>query len=73
MHFVYALGTLPEIRSYCEQDVLCTYLLYLKYTNHTGRITSSGYKKCIDNLREFVVAQDKEHNKSVIKNLKLSK
>ncbi|MBC8225620.1 MAG: 3'-5' exonuclease [Gammaproteobacteria bacterium] len=70
---LYNRNEIEEIRNYCEQDVLCTYLLYLKYTNHTGRITSRGYKKCIDNLREFVVAQDKEHSKSVIKNLKLSK
>ena len=67
---LYNKNEIEGIRNYCEQDVLCTYLLYLKYANHTGRITNNGYKKCVDNFREFIITQAKKHYITFINNLK---
>lgn len=66
---LYNNNKVDSIRNYCEQDVLCTYLLYLKYASHTGRITNNGYNNCVDNLKEFIIYQGKEHNISFINNL----
>ena len=44
---LYNSNKIDNIRNYCEQDVLCTYLLYLKYASHTGRVTNNGYNNCI--------------------------
>ncbi len=66
---LYNNNKVDSIRNYCEQDVLCTYLLYLKYVNHTGRITNNGYNHCVHDLKEFIISQGREHNISFINNL----
>ncbi len=67
---LYNRNEIKSIRDYCEQDVLCTYLLYLKYVNHTGRITGNGYKSCIDNLEKYIMKQQNNtHLLSFINNL----
>ena len=39
------------------------------WTSHTGRISNNGYNHCVDNLKEFIISQGKEHNISFINNL----
>jgi hypothetical protein len=47
-------NSLQEIRDYCETDVLNTYLLYLIYQHHNGSISQESFKKCQENLQEFL-------------------
>lgn len=56
-------GRLPEIRNYCETDVINTYLLYLVYQNHIGKLSSENLVKCQQDLRKFLEqnSQDKPH------------
>jgi hypothetical protein len=50
----YDQGRLQEIRNYCETDVLNTYLLYLIHQHHIGSMSRDAFKKCKENLREFL-------------------
>ena len=58
---LYQENRMSEIQNYCEQDVVCAYLLYLKYVNHTGRITYSTYNTCINELTNLIQVQKKRH------------
>ncbi len=51
---MYDEGRLPEIRNYCETDVINTYLLYLVYQHHNGSISRDTFAKSKINLREFL-------------------
>lgn len=50
----YDEGRIEEIRSYCEIDVLNTYLLYLVFQHHTGWISSESFTKCKTDLKDFL-------------------
>ena len=61
---------IKKIRNYCEQDVVSTYLLYLKYILHVGKMLYIDYKECIYNLKKFIVNNNKKHLIKFIENLK---
>ncbi|WP_253300075.1 3'-5' exonuclease [Wolbachia endosymbiont of Chironomus riparius] len=46
----YDNGKTQEIRDYCETDVINTYLIYLRFMHHQGRITNESYNKSIEEL-----------------------
>ena len=47
-------GKIEEIRNYCETDILNTYLVYLRYALHTGRLTPDGYDKAVSDLISLI-------------------
>ena len=47
---LYDSGKIQEIRDYCETDVINTYLIYLRFMHHQGRITTESYNKSIEEL-----------------------
>ena len=51
---MYDEGKIKEIRDYCETDVLNTYLVYLRYALHIGRINNNGYNKAIEDILVFL-------------------
>jgi len=53
-------GKLAEIRNYCETDVINTYLLYIIFQHHCGTLTTSNFKKCQENLQEFLIKKSPE-------------
>lgn len=60
---LYQDGSLQEIRDYCECDVLNTYLIYLRYMHHTGKVTSHDHDRMINDLITYLVSQNKQHFK----------
>lgn len=54
-------GELPQIRQYCETDVLNTYLVYLRFEWIRGVINESEYHLECDRLREMLKESDAEH------------
>jgi predicted PolB exonuclease-like 3'-5' exonuclease len=51
---MYDEGRLSEVAGYCETDVLNTYLLFLRWQHHQGRLTSDGYNAAISALRNYI-------------------
>lgn len=51
---MYDEGKLLDIRNYCESDVINTYLVYLRYSLHTGKITLKSYNQAIEDLLLYV-------------------
>lgn len=47
---MYKAGKIEEICNYCEEDVIATYVLYLRFMQHSGRLSAEGYNIVIDNL-----------------------
>ncbi|WP_265038354.1 3'-5' exonuclease [Wolbachia endosymbiont (group A) of Hylaeus communis] len=47
---LYDSGKIQEIRDYCETDVINTYLIYLRFMHHQGRITTESYNKSAEEL-----------------------
>lgn len=43
-------GRMEEICNYCEIDAIVTYILYLRFMQHSGRISAEGYNIVIENL-----------------------
>ena len=43
-------GKIQDIRDYCELDVLNTYLVYLRYSHHTGTISNANYNRAVEDL-----------------------
>ena len=58
---LYDQNQITAIRDYCEQDVVCTYLLYLKYAKYIGKVTNIGYMKSLEDLKKFICIQNKKH------------
>ncbi len=56
---LYDNGKIQEIRNYCETDVLNTYLIYLRFMHHQGRITTSSHNRCIEEL--LLVCESKQY------------
>lgn len=54
-------GNLKDIRDYCETDVVNTYLVYLRYSLHIGRITKNIYNNSIQNLIDFISNSNESH------------
>lgn len=58
---MYYEGKIQEIRDYCELDVLNTYILYLRYAHHIGKMNRDGYLKSISEIISFLTSGNKEH------------
>jgi predicted PolB exonuclease-like 3'-5' exonuclease len=54
-------GKIEEICNYCENDVIATYILYLRFMQHSGKVSAEGYNIVIDSL----LAKLKESGQSV--------
>jgi len=51
---LYKKKKFQQIRDYCECDVLNTYLLYLRYNQHTGKINKGNYARCLQDLISYL-------------------
>lgn len=56
-----ARGEIAEVRSYCETDVLNTYLVYQRFRLMRGELSAGEYAKEIAMVREKVKAADAPH------------
>lgn len=54
-------GKLQAIRDYCETDVLNTWLVYLKYQLHQGKIALEGYQQSIEQTKLFLKEAEQPH------------
>lgn len=45
---------IKEIRDYCETDVLNTYLVYLRYMHHSGKLSSENYNKSVGEVLSLI-------------------
>jgi len=57
---LYDAGKLPEIRDYCETDVLNTYLVYLRYQLTRGAIAKDGYNRAVADVISLIEAEGAE-------------
>jgi len=56
-----AEGRIGEVRSYCETDVVNTYLLYLRFKLMRGELTAGAYAAEVSIVRERLMASDAPH------------
>jgi hypothetical protein len=61
VHAAYLAGRIEDIRSYCESDVLNTYLLYLRFQLLRGTLSAASYAKELALARERVAASKEPH------------
>jgi predicted PolB exonuclease-like 3'-5' exonuclease len=54
-------GRLPEIRAYCETDVLNTYLVYLRWQQMRGHLSPDEATGEVQRVREFLQASTAPH------------
>ena len=56
-------GKIQGVRDYCETDVLNTYLVYLRFMMHQGRIDLDGYNRGITDIIAMIEAgrNDRPH------------
>ncbi|MBS0236484.1 MAG: ribonuclease H-like domain-containing protein [Proteobacteria bacterium] len=59
---LYAQGRIEEIRNYCEQDILNTYLLYLRYALHTGVLSKDNYDLSVKDLIDYIDLHSEAHH-----------
>ncbi len=57
----YAEGRLPEIRAYCETDVLNTYLVYLRFELIRGKLGATAYEAEIARVWEWLEERSEAH------------
>ena len=57
----YRAGNIEGIRSYCETDVLNTYLVYLRFELFRGRLSAEEHAAEIARIRDFLSTQGKPH------------
>jgi predicted PolB exonuclease-like 3'-5' exonuclease len=50
----YLRGELPDIRAYCESDVLNTYLIYLRFELMRGNLTSQEHAAEVERVRRHL-------------------
>jgi 3'-5' exonuclease len=50
VHNLFGEGKLNEIADYCETDVVATFILYLRFVHHSGKLSVDGYNIVLDNL-----------------------
>ncbi len=60
---MYDDGKLEEIRDYCETDVINTYLVYLRWQQHRGGLSTAGYNQAVEDVIAFLQqhCQEKPH------------
>jgi 3'-5' exonuclease len=61
-----AAGRMDDVRSYCECDVLNTYLVYQRFRLMRGEIDAGEYAREISLVRERIVALDAPHWRAFI-------
>lgn len=54
---MYEEGKVAEIRDYCETDVLNTYLVYLRWMQHTGMLSRDHYNQAIGEVLGYIDAE----------------
>lgn len=54
-------GRVQEIKDYCETDVLNTYLVYLKYALHIGKICDQSYSESLQEVNNLLVSSELNH------------
>jgi len=57
---LYDEGRIEEIRSYCETDVLNTYLVYLRTMLHMGTVGLEAHNRAVADLIAFIKANGEE-------------
>lgn len=57
----YQEGRLPEIRNYCETDVLNTFLVYLRFELMRGHLTREQYQHECQRVRDLLSKSDAAH------------
>ncbi|MGB1011199.1 MAG: 3'-5' exonuclease [Thiolinea sp.] len=57
----YQAGELPEIRQYCETDVLNTWLVYLRFQLMRGHVDQERYERECDIVRKVLQDSEQEH------------
>jgi predicted PolB exonuclease-like 3'-5' exonuclease len=57
----YKDGALPQIRAYCETDVMNTYLAYLRFELIRGRLANEDYEAEIARVWEWLEARTEDH------------
>lgn len=57
----YRDGQLEAIRSYCEIDVLNTYLIYLRFELLRGRLTRDGWRSACEQLKDALESMQRPH------------
>src|SRR5262245_65741859 len=57
----YLEGGLPQIRNYCETDVLNTYLIYLRFELMRGKMDWDRYRAECLRVREALTAAPQPH------------
>ena len=53
-------GKVKQIRDYCETDVINTYIIYLRFMHHTGRISMKSYDYAIEKLVDYLYNESKD-------------
>jgi 3'-5' exonuclease len=54
-------GRIKEIAEYCENDVVNTYRVWLRYELFRGKLNDAGFQASEANLREFITARSSRH------------
>jgi predicted PolB exonuclease-like 3'-5' exonuclease len=62
----YQDGKLPEIRNYCETDVVNTYLVYLRFQLMRGALTDQQHKTECDLVRSTLSKSSEPHWKEFL-------
>jgi 3'-5' exonuclease len=57
---LYDQGKLREIRDYCETDAANTYLVYLRFMQHKGRMTTADYNFAVASLVNYLESETAE-------------
>ena len=61
-------GYLAGIRHYCEADVLNTYLLYLRFQQHTAVTSTSSYNTSVEEILKYI--QDNKSEKPYLEDFR---
>jgi len=69
----FAAGRLPEIRAYCETDVLNTWLVYLRFQLMRGQLDAAGLAQEIERVKDFLRASPAAHWKEFLEAWELGK
>jgi predicted PolB exonuclease-like 3'-5' exonuclease len=57
---LYDQGKLQEIRDYCETDAANTYLVYLRFMQHKGRLLTTDYNAAVQDLVNYLKVEAAE-------------
>jgi predicted PolB exonuclease-like 3'-5' exonuclease len=63
---LYQEGRLPEIRDYCETDVVNTYLVYCRFQLMRGELTPAGYEAEVALVRTSLATLEAPHWKQYL-------